>query len=152
MLPMSHDWLWLGPSLATLRYVMHFRFYGWHHVFTKWQRIGLAKGVYSKWLNRVQHGFYAAAHTLTVCCSSFDLELWPVTLVIIRTSTHTGEGLQIFQGIEGKLILRPLFWACQLGLSRSARSICSAWFARGMQLAAMRPLAAVHVVTCYEDY
>ena len=24
-------WPWLGPSLAALRYVMHFRFYGWRH-------------------------------------------------------------------------------------------------------------------------
>ena len=25
-------WPWLGPSLAALRYVMYFRFYGWRHV------------------------------------------------------------------------------------------------------------------------
>jgi len=27
-------YLWLGPPLAALRYVMYFRFYGWRHVCT----------------------------------------------------------------------------------------------------------------------
>jgi len=25
-------WSWLGPPLATLRYVMYFRLHGWRHV------------------------------------------------------------------------------------------------------------------------
>ena len=29
-------WLWLGPLLAALRYVMYFRFYGWRHVWPYW--------------------------------------------------------------------------------------------------------------------
>ena len=29
-------WLWLGPPLAALHYVMYFRFYGWRHVWPQW--------------------------------------------------------------------------------------------------------------------
>jgi len=34
-------WPWLGPSLAALRYVMYFRFYGWRHVMCReWPGMG----------------------------------------------------------------------------------------------------------------
>jgi len=29
-------WPWLGPSLATLQYVMYFRFYGSRHIWLQW--------------------------------------------------------------------------------------------------------------------
>ena len=32
----SADPLWLGPPLAALRDFMHFRFYGWRHVWPQW--------------------------------------------------------------------------------------------------------------------
>jgi len=31
-------WPWLGPPLTALRYVMYFRFCGWHHIFTPWDQ------------------------------------------------------------------------------------------------------------------
>ena len=34
-------WLWLGPSPASLRYVMYFRFCEWHHVFSIMGRIAV---------------------------------------------------------------------------------------------------------------
>jgi len=31
-----HLWLWLRPSLAALRYLAYFRFYGRRHICTQW--------------------------------------------------------------------------------------------------------------------
>jgi len=57
-------WLWLGPPQAALRYTMYFRFYAWT---TSYLHITAAnkhiQQVYSKLLNRGQHGFDTEAYS-----------------------------------------------------------------------------------------
>ena len=78
---------WLGPPLTALRYVMHFRFCGWHHAFTQWALWCIGYNSTTVWTNiDSAAGLYSTLHSYKILLAG--MKCW--SLVGYRQNTLTG--------------------------------------------------------------